>query len=550
MKTETSTDGRTSEVRVKKEETLELKIYNHGDDLDNPPEDCEVCKSFFLNKCEVHGPPVFIPDTPVPMGVPDRARQTLPPGLEIQKSSIPDAGLGVFNKGETVPVGAHFGPYQGELGNREEARNSGDPSVAKGKRRIEKVSETEEREEVTEREERERTRSSEEEDEDHDSGQQARSLPYSFGIADEERLVDFFRANPCFYDKTLDLYSNAIHKRKLTQGIATELHTTVAKVNGWFRNQRTAVGKLLKKRSGQALEALTARKRWQLQNFVFLRDHIVPRSYMSDTGTLPSSESRTSRGASTSEEEDRASDRSTSSRAYVQAQKKRSKKIDDVILEYILRPRPSEAISQKIEAALAASSAGPQDERTALGNWLVARIAKVPDERWEDFTVAAQNLMREFTKPIMPPPQAPDTSLPPRIPSQQFWQQPLQQTWQQPLQQTWQQPLQQTWQQPLQQTWQQPLQQTWQQPLQQTWQHDPPRCHSTPMRQVQQISVPLPRPHSAGPPTAGQFTPGSTSGESFSNMGLSDSFLKQVEGRDSRSTPTSQRAEDEDNVSD
>ncbi|MCI4377969.1 hypothetical protein PGIGA_G00209510 [Pangasianodon gigas] len=89
------------------------------------PPDCEVCKSFFFNKCEVHGPPLFIPDTPVPMGVPDRARQTLPPGLEIRKSGIPDAGLGVFNKGETVPVGAHFGPYQGELVDREEAMNSG-----------------------------------------------------------------------------------------------------------------------------------------------------------------------------------------------------------------------------------------------------------------------------------------------------------------------------------------------------------------------------------------------------------------------------------------
>ncbi|XP_060756693.1 histone-lysine N-methyltransferase PRDM9-like [Neoarius graeffei] len=144
MKTETSMDGETSEACVKKEETLELNIYSYGDDLDNPPEGlsikvedpddkdylyCEVCKSFFLNKCEVHGPPLFIPDTPVPMGVPDRARQTLPPGLEIQKSSIPDAGLGVFNKGETVPVGAHFGPCQGELVNREEAKNSGDSSV-------------------------------------------------------------------------------------------------------------------------------------------------------------------------------------------------------------------------------------------------------------------------------------------------------------------------------------------------------------------------------------------------------------------------------------
>ncbi|KAF5892348.1 kinetochore scaffold 1, partial [Clarias magur] len=142
VKTETS-DGGTftwSEVHVKKEETLELNIYSHGDELDTTPdvicikeedpdnEDylyCEVCKSSFFNKCEVHGSPLFIPDTPVPMGVPDRALQTLPPGLEIQESGIPNAGLGVFNKGETVPVGAHFGPYQGELVDREEAMNSG-----------------------------------------------------------------------------------------------------------------------------------------------------------------------------------------------------------------------------------------------------------------------------------------------------------------------------------------------------------------------------------------------------------------------------------------
>ncbi|XP_060776261.1 histone-lysine N-methyltransferase PRDM9-like [Neoarius graeffei] len=137
VKTE-SLDGGT-DVCVKKEETLELNIYSHGHDINNLPEViaikeeetdtedslyCEVCKSFFFNKCEVHGLPLFIPDTPVPMGVPDRARQTLPPGLEIQKSGIPDAGLGVFNKGETVPVGAHFGPYQGEVVDQEEAMNS------------------------------------------------------------------------------------------------------------------------------------------------------------------------------------------------------------------------------------------------------------------------------------------------------------------------------------------------------------------------------------------------------------------------------------------
>ncbi|KAK2850502.1 hypothetical protein Q7C36_009285 [Tachysurus vachellii] len=136
-----TSDGGTSgwtDVRVKKEETLDLNIYNHGDDHRNRPElcmkeeeadnedylYCEFCKSHFFNKCEVHGPALFIPDTPVPLGVTDRARQTLPPGLEIRNSDIPDAGLGVFNNGEIVPVGAHFGPYQGELVDREDAMNS------------------------------------------------------------------------------------------------------------------------------------------------------------------------------------------------------------------------------------------------------------------------------------------------------------------------------------------------------------------------------------------------------------------------------------------
>ncbi|KAG7329459.1 hypothetical protein KOW79_007633 [Hemibagrus wyckioides] len=85
---------------------------------------CEDCRSFFIHQCDIHGPALFIPDTAIPLGVADRARQTLPPGLEIRKSSIPDAGLGVFNNSDTIPVGAHFGPYQGDMVEREEAMNS------------------------------------------------------------------------------------------------------------------------------------------------------------------------------------------------------------------------------------------------------------------------------------------------------------------------------------------------------------------------------------------------------------------------------------------
>ncbi|XP_060760233.1 histone-lysine N-methyltransferase PRDM9-like isoform X2 [Neoarius graeffei] len=116
--------GETSSCVVQQTEGFQEKPLKE----DEPNEDdylyCEYCRSYFINKCEIHGPALFLPDTPVPNGVSDRARQTLPPGLELQESDIPDAGLGVFNKGDTVPVGAHFGPYQGDLVDKEEAMAS------------------------------------------------------------------------------------------------------------------------------------------------------------------------------------------------------------------------------------------------------------------------------------------------------------------------------------------------------------------------------------------------------------------------------------------
>ncbi|KAL7866243.1 hypothetical protein SRHO_G00114900 [Serrasalmus rhombeus] len=85
---------------------------------------CEECRSFFTDECEVHGPVVFIPDTPVPVGVADRARQTLPDCLEIRRCGITGSDLGVFNQRETISVGTHFGPYEGDLTDKEEAMNS------------------------------------------------------------------------------------------------------------------------------------------------------------------------------------------------------------------------------------------------------------------------------------------------------------------------------------------------------------------------------------------------------------------------------------------
>ncbi|XP_062387724.1 histone-lysine N-methyltransferase PRDM9-like [Sardina pilchardus] len=123
-----------------KQQKQQLNSYQRGGSLRNRPrvsyteedvprdEDylyCEDCESFYIEECGVHGPPNFTPDTPAPVGVPDRARLTLPPGLEVRTSNIPNAGLGVFNQGQTVPRGTHFGPYEGEVTDRDEAIESG-----------------------------------------------------------------------------------------------------------------------------------------------------------------------------------------------------------------------------------------------------------------------------------------------------------------------------------------------------------------------------------------------------------------------------------------
>uniref|UniRef100_F6YQH5 PR/SET domain 7 n=1 Tax=Ornithorhynchus anatinus TaxID=9258 RepID=F6YQH5_ORNAN len=85
---------------------------------ESEPEDddylfCEDCQTFFLEKCSVHGPPVFVQDCEAKRCQQNRSEVTLPPGLLIKMSGIPNAGLGVWNQATSLPRGLYFGPFVG-----------------------------------------------------------------------------------------------------------------------------------------------------------------------------------------------------------------------------------------------------------------------------------------------------------------------------------------------------------------------------------------------------------------------------------------------------
>ncbi|XP_061264166.1 histone-lysine N-methyltransferase PRDM9 [Bos javanicus] len=119
---------RRKETEVKRYSVRERKgqVYQ---EVSEPQDDdylyCEECQNFFIDSCAAHGPPTFVKDSAVEKGHANRSALTLPPGLSIRPSGIPEAGLGVWNEASDLPLGLHFGPYEGQIIYNEEDSNSG-----------------------------------------------------------------------------------------------------------------------------------------------------------------------------------------------------------------------------------------------------------------------------------------------------------------------------------------------------------------------------------------------------------------------------------------
>ncbi|KAL3855764.1 hypothetical protein ACJMK2_014966 [Sinanodonta woodiana] len=85
-----------------------------------PPDDdqflyCEECNKEYEGNCLDHGPLIVVEDSKVPDACKkDQARATLPVGLTIKESGIPNAGLGVWADVQ-FSNRTRFGPYVGVI---------------------------------------------------------------------------------------------------------------------------------------------------------------------------------------------------------------------------------------------------------------------------------------------------------------------------------------------------------------------------------------------------------------------------------------------------
>ena len=100
----------------------------------------------------------------------------------------------------------------------------------------------------------------------------------------EDKLVEWVQSHPELYDKSKADYRKTAAKKALWQKKADELNYNVEDLICWYKSQRTRLGKILTRKSGQAAKILTSRENWVLEKWSFLTKFITRQH-----GRLPSS---------------------------------------------------------------------------------------------------------------------------------------------------------------------------------------------------------------------------------------------------------------------
>ena len=95
----------------------------------------------------------------------------------------------------------------------------------------------------------------------------------------EGRIVEWLQQNRFLYDKTQQGYRNSAKKARAYEEFAASLGMGITgpQLKKWIASKRTQFGRISRKvsKSGAGAEMVTARERFLLQNFEFLRRHIV-----------------------------------------------------------------------------------------------------------------------------------------------------------------------------------------------------------------------------------------------------------------------------------
>lgn len=152
---------------------------------------------------------------------------------------------------------------------------------------------------------------------------------------------------------------------------------SVSDIKLWYRSQRTILGKVHKKYSGQARPCFTARQKWVETNLAFLKRHIVHRPMGSQLGQVP----------------DADDDSEPSSSVTQQPIKKRPRKqdVDAALLEFLQKSdKQTGELRTKVDSAMAT------DEKASFVDWMLQALRPLPRHLWREFTKEAFSLVTKY----------------------------------------------------------------------------------------------------------------------------------------------------------